>query len=195
MLTAPFVEQAASFLGQIGVVAKLVQQYAMVLFLEQTLVLMLTMDIDQKLAEFTQQRQWCRAAVDVASAATFSGYHSAQMALLRISFEVMLAEPESCLGDLANIKTGCQLGSLCTCQNAVTVGSVAQAEPECIKHDRFACAGFTADDGHPPIQFDFKIIDDGKIANGQLSQHDNHTWLFIQYLLYKPFVDRLQSLA
>ncbi len=138
--------------------------------LEKQLMRMLTMNLNQYLAQFTQLRQRDGSAVDKTPRAAIAADDAAKQALASL-FQLVFFQPTLRSGCVFKGKTGAQIGTAGPSAHHICFCTAAKAQPKGVNCDRFTCAGFTGDGGHPVVKVDFKLTNNSEVADGQLCQH------------------------
>ena len=167
---APALCRQLHLAGQVGGAGEFVEQATVGVGLEQRLVFMLTVDVDQQLAQCFEVALGAGRAVDIAARAAFGGDDPAQDARA-VAFKVALGQPGPGFGDVLQVERGQDIGLVGSGAHDAAVGAVAKGEAQCIEHDRFAGASLASDYTHPAIQFQIEMFNDGVVVYGQVHQH------------------------
>jgi len=109
-------------------------------------------------------------AIDIAARAAFGGDHAAQDARA-VVVQVAFSQPGAGFGDVAKVEAGQDVRLVGAGADHATVGAIAEAQAEGVEHDRFAGAGFAADDAHAAVQLQVEVFNDGVVVYGQVHQH------------------------
>ncbi len=153
--------------GQLGGAGKLVQQALLLGFLQQGLVGVLTVDIDQHVAQGLQVGQRGGAAVDIAPGAALLGDDPAQQAFVTFQ-QVVVFQPLAGLGGVADIEAGVDVGAFGAVADYIAVGAIAQGQAQGIQHDGFAGAGLAGNHGHAAVQFHFQMGGDSDVVDTEV---------------------------
>ena len=73
---------------------------------------------------------------------------------------------------MADIKAGRDIGPRGAGTNRLGVSAIADAQPECVEHDRLARPGLPGDAGHTGIEVDLELVDNGIVLYREIDQHD-----------------------
>ena len=97
-------------------------------------------------------------AVNPCFGAPVGGHHSAQQALVGGQFAGH--QPFGSGGQVLDIETGGEVGSLAAVAHATRIGALAQAEPQSTQQNGFTRPGFPRNGGHATGEVEFETIND-----------------------------------
>ena len=118
-----------------------VEQRPLGLSAQKRLMGVLTVDIDQELADLTQLLGGCRRTVDVAARAAAGIEHATQQQFV-IGFEVVGCQPGDYLRQAADLEGGRHFGPVATGADDAGIGTIAQGQRQRVDQDRLAGPGF-----------------------------------------------------
>ena len=153
--------------GQPGVS---IEQHPLRVATEQRLMGMLTVDIDQELTNLSHLLGSRRRAVDITARTAAGIEHPAQDQLV-LGSEVVGGQPGDYLRQPADLEGGCDLGPLATGAHDAGIGAVAERQRQRIDQDRLAGPGFPGQRAKTGGKLEFQPIDDDKVANRKVAQH------------------------
>ncbi len=140
---------------------------------EERLVRVLSMQVDQLLADVLQLHEGCRTAVDPGAAAALRVQRPAQEQGGVARREIVLGEPGADAGPVADLEGGGELGALGTGPQLAQFEAVAQEERERIQQDRLAGAGLPGQDREAAVELEIERFDDDEVADGQQAKHES----------------------
>ena len=130
---------------------------------------MLTVDVDQHFAKFTQLGGSRCDAVDESLRAAGIVDHATQQDTTLLDLKCICRQPT--LGLRANCKIGRDIGTSCAFAHHAGVTAPTQGQRQGVDQDRFAGAGFPGKDSKTGRKLKVDGVDDHKIADGKRSQH------------------------
>ena len=137
---------------------------------KQRLVGMLTVDIDQELADLAHLLGGRRRTVDVAARAAAGVEYAAQDQFVP-GVEVVGGQPGDYLRQPTDLEGRRHLGPLATGTHDAGIGAVAEGQRQRIDQDRLAGPGFPGQRAETGRKLEFQPVDDDEVANCKVAQH------------------------
>lgn len=119
---------------------------------------MLAMNLNQLFTQRFQIGNGRWVAIDPRLGAPVGSNHATQEAL--IGRQLAGVEPLGCCGQVLDIETGGEVGSLAAVAHATRIGALAQAEPQSTQQNGFTRPGFPRNGGHATGEVEFETIND-----------------------------------
>ena len=141
--------------------------------IEQRLMFMLAVDIDQLLADLLEHLQRDGEAIHPRPGAPVVGHNTAQQAQVGLIFvpQFVLLQPGTGERLIGGVKTGRDVRAASIAADHALVRTVAHGQAQRPQHDGLAGTGFAGNDRHAWLKLDVERVDDGVVANGELSEH------------------------
>ena len=143
-------------------IAVCIEEFALIVRAQQTLVRVLAVNIDQIFADLAQLRQGHSRAVHVGATAALGVDDPAQHQLV-LGVQVVFGQPA--YERFRGLEYCADLGSGGTFSQHSGVGTLAQGERQCINQDGFSGASFTRENSKACIKGDVGFSHDDKVAN------------------------------
>ena len=151
--------------------AEAVEQFTLRGRAHQRLEFMLAMDVEQQLAHGAQHRQRNALAIEPGAAAAVIADHPAQDQFAFLGDRLLLEQVAQQAADARDIDGRRQLATLGAGAHHFGAGAAATEQLQRIDQHRLAGAGLAGEHRQPAAEVDFDRIDDGQIADLQMSQH------------------------
>ena len=144
--------------------AEAVQHIEMLFRPQQNLIVMLPVDIDQRLAERTQQRRRCGFSVDSADTAAVRRdfARQQQFIILRI-VSVFRQDGSGIRGERGEQR--CDDGLFAARPDEILIGALPEDSPNPVNQNRLTCAGLTGKRIEAAFERNDSGFDDSKIFN------------------------------
>ena len=131
---------------------------------------MLTMNIDQAFAHFPQLLDRGRRAVDIGPRAP-PGVDDAAQQQFVATRKIVGIQPGTNQRQCPDRKTRRNFRPIATATDNARFCALAEHQSQCIDQNGFAGAGLAGERTKPSRELKIQVIDDDKIANGDLPQH------------------------
>ena len=167
--------QAAEFGDLLAQSGKLVQVNDVRGGSKQRLVLVLSVQIDQPVADLLQQTGWHGDVIHKGPASAAGQNLAAQQKRVVLTLEVVLFEKvkDGVVG--LELELRLHHGTILSGTQHADVSAAAQDQPKRPHENGFPRAGFTRDDVEVGSEFDLHLVNHGEISHVQPSEHVVHT--------------------
>ncbi|ABU75922.1 hypothetical protein ESA_00639 [Cronobacter sakazakii ATCC BAA-894] len=142
-----------------------IQQAFLMFGFKQKLVGVLTVNLNQQLAEFSQLRERHGGAVDKAARAAIAADDAAQQALAAV-FKLVFFQPAQRGGGVFQREAGAEIRAAGTGAHHIALRTATQTQTQRIDRNGFTGAGFAGDGGHPGVKVDFQFTNNSEITDG-----------------------------
>ena len=167
----PDLVRLAHRVGELEVVAEVVEQLALRGGARQRLEFVLPVDIDDERADIAQQLQRHRNAIEVAARTAIVGDDAAHGELVFRLDGLLREHFAQRRRALADVEGGRELGAFGARAHHFGTALAAGEQRERVDHDGFAGAGFAREHREAGAHFEIDEIDDGEVTNLQMGQH------------------------
>ena len=151
--------------------AECVEERALFLGVLERLVRVLTVQVDQLLAQRAELRKRHRVAVDEGPRAALRVEHAAHQHFAVLVGERVLGEPGARVRRVGDVERGRELRPLGAGPDLPHFEAVAEQEPERVEEDRLARTGFAGEHGEPGIELEVERVDEHEVADRQVAEH------------------------
>ena len=148
-----------------------VEQCALFRGTHQRLVFVLTVDVDEALADLAQLRRGARTSVHVGARTSTGIDHATEEAFAVVAREVEFGQQRRHCGEIRQIELRGHFGAFSARADDTRIGAPTEDEQQCIDQDRLAGAGLAGEHGKARREFEPEPIDDHEILDVQREEH------------------------
>jgi hypothetical protein len=135
-------------------------------------VLVLSMDVDQLLAQLLHLLQRARATVQIRARPAAAFQHATQQAQAPFVGQIVGFEPGDRSRQIVEREFSTDLGARTALADHAGIAALSQYQCERVDQNRLAGTGFAGEDGEAGFELEIEPIDDDEIADGKRAQHE-----------------------
>ena len=159
------------FGGEGLVSTECIEQFPLCAAFDETLELMLAVDLRQRFADGSQNLQRYLLAVEIGPRLTLAREDTANDEFVVGLDALLLEQREQRLGCRVDLEGRGDLGAIGAVPDGLGTAASAHRELQRIDQDGLSGAGFAGEYGEPSREVDFDGIDDGEVSDVQVRQH------------------------
>lgn len=157
--------------GGQGGASEAVEDFAVAFDVEEGLVLVLSVEVDEEVADLAELGEGEEIAVCQGAAASGGGDFAAQDEFVVRSVNAGLVEERGEGGVAGDVEEGLDFGRVAAPAHVVAAGAFAEDELERTDDDGLAGSGLAGQAVESGIEVQGEVVDDGQIADAQAQQH------------------------